>query len=457
MATAFETRSDPRHYLFPDAICARLCPWHHTGTASCPKDRGTERDTSGGAAHVDRGIFHVPLDNWTLASAARTFSPRGDGVVVSCSAGTVRDTGRGRPVRADAGRNMVRAGHPSRVARPNRAKHRRIDAAVRRPERASMMRLSRRQWLLGISAGALIGGGYVWSQFRQAVDAADRRVAGRSSIVSTQFGKLEYAIAGSGSPLLMVHGTGGGFDQGLRFAAALQRLGHRIIAPSRFGYLRSDFPVDPSLANQADAFAALLDHLAIDRLAVTGGSAGALSATAFALRHPDRCSALVLLVPAANVDGSDPVKMSALQERIVRTLLNSDFAYWSALNTAPETLIGTLLATDPALMSRVNQTERARAFAILSEIMPIGARAKGMLNDAKQAGHPAAMDFAKLRMPVLLISAEDDRFGTAATARKIAKALPTAQVTILPDGGHIWLGHDNEVAERMHRFLAISV
>ena len=71
-------------------------------------------------------------------------------------------------------------------------------------------------------------------------------------------------------------------------------------------------------------------------------------------------------------------------------------------------------------------------------------------------GHPAEMDFAALCMPVLLISAEDDRFGTAATARKIAKALPTAQLTVLPDGGHIWLGHDNEVADRIHRFLAPS-
>jgi 2-hydroxy-6-oxonona-2,4-dienedioate hydrolase len=200
-----------------------------------------------------------------------------------------------------------------------------------------MMRLTRRQWLLGVGASALIGGGYSWSRFRHAVGAADRRVAGRSSTIATRFGALEYAIAGSGSPLLMIHGTGGGFDQGLRFAEALKRLGHRIIAPSRFGYLRSSFPADPSLANQADSLSALLDHLAIDRLAVAGGSAGALSATTFALRHPNRCSALVLLVPAANVDGSDPVEMNALQETAVRTLLTSDFAYWSALNTFPET------------------------------------------------------------------------------------------------------------------------
>jgi 2-hydroxy-6-oxonona-2,4-dienedioate hydrolase len=311
--------------------------------------------------------------------------------------------------------------------------------------------------LLGVGAGALIGGGYVWSRFRQAVGAADRRVTGRSSTIASPFGTLEYAIAGSGPPLLMIHGTGGGFDQGLRFAAALKRLGHRIIAPSRFGYLRSDFPADPSLANQADAFAALLDHLAIYRLVVAGGSAGALSATAFALRYPDRCSALILLVTAANVDGSDPVEMSAVQETAVRTLLTSDFAYWSALNTASEKLIGTLLATDPALLAKVSQAERARAFCILADMLPIHSRANGMLNDAYQAGHPAELDFSRLAMPLLLISAEDDRFGTAATARKISGMVPQAELTILPDGGHIWLGHDDAVARRMHRFLALSI
>ena len=32
---------------------------------------------------------------------------------------------------------------------------------------------------------------------------------------------------------------------GLRFADALMARGLRVIAPSRFGYLRSDFPADP--------------------------------------------------------------------------------------------------------------------------------------------------------------------------------------------------------------------
>lgn len=317
-----------------------------------------------------------------------------------------------------------------------------------------MIRPTRRQWLFGAAAAAgLLGGGLGWSRYRHAIDTAQRRIAGRSTTLMTPFGTLEYAIAGLGPSLLMIHGTGGGFDQGLRFAAALRQRGHRIIAPSRFGYLRSSFPVDPSVENQADAFILMLDRLGIDRLPVVGGSAGALSATAFALRHPHRCSALILLVPAANVSGEDPVDMTALQQLAVRSLLNSDFLYWSALNLASDRLVGTLLATDPRLLMSASPRERGRAMAILSDMLPINARAKGMLNDARQAGHPARMDFARLSMPVLLISADDDRFGTAATARRIAEVVPQAQLTIFPDGGHIWLGHDAEVADLIHAFV----
>lgn len=320
-----------------------------------------------------------------------------------------------------------------------------------------MMGITRRQWLLGAGGVALLGTVYTRSRFQNAVEAAEQRISGRSQTINTAFGTLEYAVAGSGSPLLMIHGTGGGFDQGLRFASRLLQRGDKIISPSRFGYLRSDFPVDPSLANQADTFVALLDHLGIDRLPVMGGSAGALSATTFALRHPDRCTKLILLVPAANVSGADPVAMSAVQEMAVRTLLNSDFIYWSALEVAPEKLVGTLLATNPNLLSTVSPLERKRAFDILSDMMPIHARAKGMLNDAWQAGHPAKMDFSALRMPILIISAEDDRFGTADTARKIAASVPHAELTILKDGGHIWLGHDEAVAERIQAFLDVGM
>jgi 2-hydroxy-6-oxonona-2,4-dienedioate hydrolase len=320
-----------------------------------------------------------------------------------------------------------------------------------------MVRMSRRGAVGAMAGAALFGGAaIIGTSFSKSVAASRRRLEGRSETVSTRFGQMEYASVGDGAPLLMIHGTGGGFDQGVSFARRLIAEGYRVIAPSRFGYLRSDFPADPSSEHQADAYADLLDRLGIDRLPVAGGSAGALSAAQFALRYPERCSALTLLVPAANVRGQDPVEMSRLTRVLVERLLASDLLFWAALNTIPDQLIATLLATDPALVAAASPDERARAYRILEEILPVSERARGLMNDARLAGHPARMDFSRIAVPTLVISVEDDRFGTAATARDIASAVPRSRIVIYPGGGHIWVGHDEAVAAEMVRFLEVQ-
>src|SRR5439155_8391596 len=106
---------------------------------------------------------------------------------------------------------------------------------------------------------------------------------------------------GRGRTVLLVHGAGGGYDQLLDMARELAAAGVRVVAPSRFGYLRTPLPADASPAAQADAHACLLDALGIERAAVIGVSAGAPSSMQFALRHPQRTSALVLVVPLAYV------------------------------------------------------------------------------------------------------------------------------------------------------------
>ena len=97
--------------------------------------------------------------------------------------------------------------------------------------------------------------------------------------------------------------------------------------------------------------------------------------------------------------------------------------------------------------------ERQRAFAILDQILPISHRWRGMLNDAKLAGHPARVDFSRMRVPLLLLSAEDDRFGTAPTAQAIARRVPGSQLVVYPTGGHIFLGRQPDSAREVARFV----
>lgn len=72
------------------------------------------------------------------------------------------------------------------------------------------------------------------------------------------------------APLLMIHGSGGGHDQGMAFARPFSSEGMRVIAVSRFGYLGAPLPADASPAAQADANICLLDALGVDRAAVIG-------------------------------------------------------------------------------------------------------------------------------------------------------------------------------------------
>jgi len=253
----------------------------------------------------------------------------------------------------------------------------------------------------------------------------------------------------------MIHGTGGGFDQGLLFARRLLEKGYRVISPSRFGYLRSSFPEDPSSANQADSLVELLDRLELERVAVAGGSAGALSAIEFAIRHPDRCAALLPIVPAAYSPDRDAVTADNPPAGVdlASTLLHSDFLFWTALCLLPDAMVGTLLATDPALLKVADPGEQTRAREILWSILPVSARSNGFINDARLAGHPSPQALQKISAPTYTFSSEDDRFGTAKAARHIAASVKGARIRVFPTGGHVWLGHDAELFDEIDIFL----
>ena len=315
-----------------------------------------------------------------------------------------------------------------------------------------------RRTLLGFGFAGLLSagaGGAIWGAYSRDLASARARLdPSRSLLGESRFGPIEYATRGDGRPILMIHGTGGGFDQGLGFTRRLLHMGYKVIAPSRFGYLRSSFPADPSSENQADAFADLLDSLHIDRLPVLGGSAGALSALAFALRHPHRCAALVPIVPATHVPGRPPPRPpTALASAIIEYALKSDFLFWLGLRTAENSMIAALLATDPELVATASQEERDRVRGILWDILPVSARAKGFVNDAKLAGNPAPMPIERITAPTLAISTQDDRFETYAAAKHIAATVPGARLFSFPTGGHVWVGHDQEMFAQIDAFI----
>ena len=277
-----------------------------------------------------------------------------------------------------------------------------------------------------------------------------------SRILETSFGPIEYAEAGEGPPVLVIHGAGGGFDQGLELAAGLLRNGYRVIAPSRFGYLRTPLPKDGSAAAQADAHAAVLDALQIERCAVFGVSAGGPSTMQLAIRHPERVTALILMVPAAYAprpQDAVPKRMTALGGVTMDLLLRSDFLFKVGVRIAPRFMTRLILGTPPELLRDADPAERARARAIMEHVLPISRRRLGLLNDAAVVTTLPRFELERVQAPTLLISAQDDLYRTFAGARYSAEHIPNARFIGYETGGHLLVGHDQETNAEILRFL----
>jgi pimeloyl-ACP methyl ester carboxylesterase len=152
-----------------------------------------------------------------------------------------------------------------------------------------------------------------------------------------------------------VHGAAGGFDQSMLVVGNELAANARVIAMSRFGYLRTPLPTDASPAAQADAHACLLDALKIERAAIFAASAGSPSAIQFVLRHPDRALGLVLLVPLAYMPNAPiPAPPAA-----ARMFFGSDFLFWALAKTlarlGPDASDARTAAADHGALGRIDK------------------------------------------------------------------------------------------------------
>src|SRR3954469_23012784 len=104
-----------------------------------------------------------------------------------------------------------------------------------------------------------------------------------------------YRIAGSGSPLLLVHGIG---DSSATWRSVIPRLArrHLVLAPDLLGHGQSAKPrADYSVAAYANGMRDLLGVLGIDRVTLVGHSLGGGVAMQFAYQFPERTERLVLV------------------------------------------------------------------------------------------------------------------------------------------------------------------
>jgi 2-hydroxy-6-oxonona-2,4-dienedioate hydrolase len=298
---------------------------------------------------------------------------------------------------------------------------------------------------------AAIAGGTYW-RYRHDMSDRTKAIEAMSRIARTAKGEVEYAREGSGPTALVIHGAGGGYDQGLYLAHEMLGDGYDVIAPSRFGYLRTPVPKDASHAAQAEAHAALLNKLDVDDTIVMGVSAGAPSAIAFAVRYPERTRALILVVPRtydpANQVG---VEQTPQNKAVIKLFENSaDFSYWAATKVGRKQLVR-FFGVDPELEAKATPEEREKITELIADMLPLSARVEGIIVDTRS--ELVRPDLEKIDAPTLVISAEDDLYHTLPGAQFAAEHILNAELKVFKTGGHLLIGHAEETRRAINAFL----
>lgn len=293
---------------------------------------------------------------------------------------------------------------------------------------------------------------FAYARYREEMRAIQDKVESGSTIAETAAGPVEYAEAGEGKPLLMIHGAGGGYDQGLLVARDFAE-GFRVIAPSRFGYLKTPVPSDASPAAQADAHAALLDFLGIGKCVVAGVSAGGPSAIELALRHPGKVSALVLLVPRTydptQTIGADETVQSKTVLRLIQS--SADLLFWLTMRVARPAVVR-FFGSLPELDAKASPQDRQRVTDVMKSALPLSGRVPGIAVDSSI--ELSAWPLDRIKVPVLIVSAKDDLWKTLPGARFTSEHIQGAELRVLESGGHLMIGQSKRVAKWVRGFLA---
>ena len=307
------------------------------------------------------------------------------------------------------------------------------------------------QLFRAMSAAASAAGLVTYARYRREMRAIRAALDGGSTIAETNAGPIEYAENGKGEPMLVIHGAGGGYDQGLLIGRDIGE-GYRMIAPSRFGYLKTPVPDDPSPAAQADTLAALLDLLGIRKSIIVGVSAGGPSAIELALRHPGRVSALILLVPRTyDPTQSIGVDESMQSQTVLRMIeASADFLFWLAIRVARGSIVR-FFGVPPEVEAAASKEDGDRVSEVMKSILPLSARVRGIAVDSSIEIKPWPLE--RIHVPTLIVSAEDDLFKTLPGARFTAEHIPGAQLHVLKSGGHLMVGHGGQVREWVQEFL----
>jgi len=287
-----------------------------------------------------------------------------------------------------------------------------------------------------------------YPSYKKQMKAAGERIQSESRILETKYGKMEYAVRGHGKPILLIHGAGGGFDQGLWLGQVCLDGDFQFISPSKFGYLHSDTPAEFSANIQAEQYRILLDSLGIEKVSIIGVSAGGPSSMQFASDFPERIEKLILLSAVSmppNPNDKDPFFI-----KIIQVIQKSDYAYWLFTKAFKTQMLG-LFGIPADDYKKFTDEQKTLANELLDVMHPMSLRYKGTITDGLIIKNFTIPD--NIEVPTLIIHSKNDGLVSYSHAEFTHQNIKGSALILYENGGHGAISELGDARNKIFTFL----
>jgi 2-hydroxy-6-oxonona-2,4-dienedioate hydrolase len=252
-----------------------------------------------------------------------------------------------------------------------------------------------------------------------------------SRFVQTKPFRIHYYEAGSGQPLILLHGSGPGATGWSNFRPNIAPLAEdfHVYAVDMPGWGESDTQTDETGRDHSAALIAFMDELGIDKAALIGNSMGGMTSITTAVNHPDRVSHLITMgAPAPGIDIFSPGGDFSEGMKIL-------FAGYRDPSPANIKKLVQIMCYDPAMAT--DELAGLRSAAALSH--PEHLDSWNSLWDGPPVQNPffgLAPALPKITAPTLSIHGRDDRVVNYEHSLRLVSAIPDSRLLLINHCGH---------------------
>ncbi len=236
----------------------------------------------------------------------------------------------------------------------------------------------------------------------------------------------------SGRTLILVHGFAASVHAWRPWIDRLKD-NYRLIAIDLPGHGLTQAPKGyrATMEGNAALIGKLADHAGAARFVLAGNSMGGAVAASFAMANPERLDGLVL-VDAAGWPGEG--RKSSEGPPLVFQLINNPVGR-AILKWFDPRMFATGGLKSAYLDESLVTKDLVDRYAELA--LAPGHRDILLTQNARPARSVTAADYAKIDVPTLVMSGEQDKLIPMADSRAIAAAIPGARLVTYPEGGHV--------------------